>query len=144
VFGDDMYIRPKLRRLGLLIDQPAHQAVIVPAHVARSVEFDERRKISADSDWVGRCLARADFVLTPVILSHFELGGVSNSARFSDLKTWVLEERGRRRMIRFGKACAKFALRRLFGPKWLYRILLARKYEVIDLRNSTAYGHLAQ
>lgn len=144
VFGDHMYIRPRLGRLGLLIDEPAHQAVIVPARVARAVQFDEGRFISADSDWVSKCLTQADYVLTPAVLSYFELGGVSNSAKLADLKKWVLEATGGLRWKRFFKACVKFGLRSLFGPKWLYRVLLSHKYEVHDLRRDPATGQLAR
>jgi glycosyltransferase involved in cell wall biosynthesis len=130
-YKGDIYVRPRLSQLGSLREFPAHQGAIVPTAVAKTVPFDEKRPISADTDWVHQCLKRSASVVLPTIISNFELGGVSNSARAADLLRWVAEESGPRRLIRCSKAWVKFFLRNALGQRCYYRVVLSRRCEFV-------------
>jgi glycosyltransferase involved in cell wall biosynthesis len=129
IYGDDIYIRPRLERLGTLVKFPAHQGVIVPMSVAKSIPFDQRRYISADTSWILQCIATCNYVLDPCILSYFELGGTSNATNFKSLEKWVREAMPGQRVIRLFKAALKWSIAHLVGKRLFYRMLYWHRYE---------------
>jgi putative colanic acid biosynthesis glycosyltransferase len=137
-FRGDVYLRPRLSQLGSLLTFPAHQGVIVPSAIAKGVPFSEEYCITADHRWILECLRRANYVISPMIISCFELGGVSNSARAGDLLRWITEETGSARLIRAGKACIKFVVRNVMGQRWYYRLLLSFRCEYVRQPESEA------
>ena len=134
VIGDDLFVRPRLEHLGTLFKHPAHQAIIVPVEIARKFDFDRKLSISADIEWARQCIVSCDCILVPWVISYVSLGGVSNSATFADLRTWVMEASGAKRWVRLTKATIKYVMRLFLGRKWLYRILAWRSAEFTRVR----------
>ena len=78
VYGEDMYIRPRLKHLKDLFKRPGHQGFLAPINRSK-IFYDEKQSLNADGLWMKININKHGALIFPYILSRFTLGGISNS-----------------------------------------------------------------
>lgn len=126
-FDSSSFVRPSIANLCDLRLFPAHQAFIAPLPAAKSVLFDEERLISADFVWMNILISKYGIYISPLIISRFALGGISN---FPTVKTVALKFQEIGTMSGLSELI-KLLIRVLLGPKKFYKIILQGKCDLI-------------
>jgi len=124
VFEDDVYLRPSSRQAEPPFFRIGHQSTIYHRSAYSILEFDEQIPVSADVAFNEASFNRIGMQYIPIVLSSFQLGGLSNRHRLSDMPAF----RGESLSLRL-KFVLKACLRMLIGQRLTYRVLAIGKYD---------------
>lgn len=122
-FEGDIYMRPRLGHLAELGWSTPHQSFYAPLKKPLPL-YDESGKIGADSAWMNKVREIYPSQFASGILSHFALGGISNSPSFKTIRLRWRHD-GSRPAI---KEVLKLSLHAMFGHVYAYRICYSRRY----------------
>lgn len=122
-YGNDIYIRPAMRRLSELSVWPSHQAFVAPIAAARAVKFDEQKTISSDMDWMRELIKLCGVETAGLVVAKFALGGISNLPSLESIRVHFYEDG----LYQATLESIKFMIFIVFREKRYYQIILGYK-----------------
>lgn len=137
IFGEHIYLRPRIGHLSDLLFSSPHQAFYTPLS-SELPRYDETGRIGADSVWMDQVRKLHSQQLLSDVLCRFSLGGLSNSPTLKTVRRrWRFD--GTRAAA---KEAAKLLLHRSLGQSTAYRILYSKRFAHCRMRPSRRQ-HLA-
>lgn len=136
VYGSDVYIRPRPRKDGPSLKNPAHQAVFISNVFYKKYRYNEQLNIVADVIWMKKIAKHAKKIGVSEIISVFNLGGVSNSANLKHEYRKFLQDRTIKSIL---NSILKCFIRYILGRKFFYRIIYFFKYGRISSLNARLF-----
>lgn len=130
-YKDLRWLRPGIGRERNVFSAPPHPATFYPAVFCRQNEYNLALEIKADGEFTSRALRDLGGRFIPVVVSKFELGGISSTYSLnSKLLQKFKEARGTKGIL---KVAMKIILWRLLPRPIFYSLLAKGKYtELLD------------
>lgn len=125
VFAEDRYLRPGIGHESIVFSSPSHPATLYPRAFYEKNKYRLDKPIGADGNFTARAIAQHGALFVPVIISEFELGGLSSTYGPTSVKLRLSENQSLGAVLRL---VAKVSMYYLLPRKMFYRALASWKY----------------
>lgn len=102
---------------------PCHQAIFFPYLLAKNKSYNDSMQISSDSEYIKTIFSAPSFLYeVPIIISRFEMGGVSNY--YKNFNQALIHAKEKGSVAMYLKIFIKFLIQKAFTKRCYLRIVL--------------------